>query len=150
MSFFENLTWACTDSQASAGYPFMIQIVGYRAWREAKRRNPENGNVIQLDDVTRALPASRRRFEARVIEPARVGLSERSLAHLETMAGLEAGDGAARSSEVAESRGGTARSLFPAWARLLGLDLVESPGRDMLRFILPYMRECLLDRVAAE
>lgn len=105
----------------------MIQIVGYRAWREAKRRNPENGNVIQLDDVTRALPASRRRFEARVIEPARAGLSERSLAHLETIAGLTGSDGAARSSEVAESVGGTARSLFPAWARLLGLDLVESP-----------------------
>lgn len=93
----------------------------------------------------------RQRFQARVIEPARAGLLERSLAHLETMAGLAAGDGATRSSEVAEYMGGTARSLFPAWARLLGLDLVESPpGRDMLRFILPYMREYLLDQVAAE
>lgn len=85
-----------------------------------------------------------------MIEPARAGLSERVLAHLETMAGLAGGDGAARSSEVADSGGGTTRSLFPAWARLLGLDLVETPGRDILRFILPYMWECLLDRVAAE
>lgn len=51
---------------------------------------------------------------------------------------------------MAEALDGTAQSLSPVRARLLGLDLVETLGRDMLGSALPDMRECLLGRAVTE
>ena len=133
-------------AKASEGYPFMIQHVGYQTWREAKRRNPSSNNVITLADVHRALPIATQRFEATVLEPALVGLSEQSVEYLIAMA-CELGDSQeARSSSVAARLGKTTQELSTVRASLIDLDLIESPGRNLLRFTLPYMPEYLLSK----
>ena len=124
----------------------MIQHVGYQTWREAKRRNPSSNNVITLADVHRALPIATQRFEATVLEPALVGLSEQSVEYLIAMA-CELGDSQeARSSSVAARLGKTTQELSTVRASLIDLDLIESPGRNLLRFTLPYMPEYLLSK----
>lgn len=43
-------------AQATGGFPFMIQLVGYHIWRQA------SGNVIDLEAVLRGVPAARKRM----------------------------------------------------------------------------------------
>lgn len=52
----------------------------------------------------------------------------------------------ARSSGVAARLGKTTQELSTVRASLINLDLIESPGRNRLRFTLLYMPEYLLSK----
>jgi type II secretory pathway predicted ATPase ExeA len=58
-------------SQATGGYPFMIQLVGYHSYRQQPDRD-----AIYLDDVERGVEAARRRLGQLVIEPELSALSD--------------------------------------------------------------------------
>lgn len=126
-------------ADASAGYPFMIQHIGHQVWRAAKRRNPSMPNRVTVPDVEEALPLAKRRFEDTVVVPALTGLSDAALRYLCAMAVTADGEGRSRTSEVASALGVKASSLSGTRARLMALDLIESPARGSLCFALPYM-----------
>jgi hypothetical protein len=116
---------------ACGGYPFMVQLVGYHAWRRAV-----NG-VIGIDAVAAAVPVARERLGTSVLGTAVADLSPAERAYLAAMA---VDDGPSRTAEVAErlkisqSAGGQRR------LRLVAAGIIEPVERGLVRFTLPYLR----------
>lgn len=70
---FGQIVWVAPGeaaTNATGGYPFLIQLVGYHAWRQ-QRNEPR----ITANDVAWALPAVAERLGRQVIEPALQPLS---------------------------------------------------------------------------
>jgi type II secretory pathway predicted ATPase ExeA len=70
-------------AEAARGYPFMIQLVGYHTWQEARRAKT---NTIGRDVVERGIAIARGRFDLTVIEPALQRLPRTSLEYVLAMA----------------------------------------------------------------
>ena len=83
---------------ASSGYPFMVQLVGFHAWRQAK--DPARG--IESGDVEAGVPVARRRAERLILEPVWKDLSKVDRRFLRAMA---EDDGVSRPSDIAERLG---------------------------------------------
>lgn len=133
-------------ASASAGYPFMVQLVGYQVWQTAFRRNGRRTGSVTASDVETGVAEARRRFDAMVVEPALHRLPPSAMAFLGEMA--RRGDGPVRTSEVAEGLGKPASSLSPVRARLLREGIVEAPSRGRLRLAIPYMADYLRELAA--
>lgn len=126
-------------SEAAAGYPYMVQLVGYHAWQLAARR----GDVtISLDDARGAVSAARRDFDGMVIEPALRRLPAGQLEYLLAMAC--GGEGPVSSGEVAQTMGREAKNVSTFRKRLIDASLIEPLGYGKMGFAIPYMREYLL------
>ncbi|CAN5709135.1 hypothetical protein BH24ACT4_BH24ACT4_26370 [soil metagenome] len=61
----EVITFLRRAAEATGGYPFLIQLVGYHLWR----RHPRD-QTITVDDVEAGIIAARRRLGSLVHEPA--------------------------------------------------------------------------------
>lgn len=55
--------------EATRGYPFMIQLVGYHVW-QAAYRDAGMGARVTMDCVCRGVKKARAQFDRMVIEPA--------------------------------------------------------------------------------
>ena len=83
---------------ATSGYPFMIQLVGFHSWRQAE--DPAEG--ILAHDVAAGISVARRRAERLILEPVWRDLSNVDRRFLGAMA---EDDGVSRLSDVAERLG---------------------------------------------
>ncbi|GAA1173705.1 AAA family ATPase [Ornithinimicrobium humiphilum] len=120
------------------GYPYLLQLVGYHAWRVDPQREE-----ITADDVERTLPLVIERMGRLVHAPAIGPLPEGQRRYLRAMA---VDDGPASTRTVAERMGVPMQQQNVYRARLIDRELVQPAGHGYVDFTLPYLREHLRAR----
>lgn len=115
-------------TQATGGYPFVIQLVGYHTWRKV------SGDLIDLDAVRAGVPAVRKRLGRTVHETALVGLSDVDRTYL---AAMSQDEGESSTGEVARRLGETLYYASAYRARLIAAGVVEPTRRGYVDFTIP-------------
>lgn len=131
-------------AQAAAGYPYMVQLVGYHAWQAAVRRG---AGEIADEDARWAIARARCDFDAMVIAPALRRLPAGQIEYLVAMAQCEGTW--VSSGEVAQAMGRTTKDVSTFRKRLIDASLIESPGYGRVGFAIPYMRDYLVRNAAS-
>lgn len=126
-------------TNAAAGYPYMIQLVGYYTWQASARRESD---VVAIEDADKGIAAARESFDSMVIAPALRRLSAKQRAYLEAMA--QCGRGPVSTGAVAQHMGVEASAVSSYRKRLIDAALIISPRYGQVDFAIPYMREYLL------
>ena len=131
-----------TAVKAVKGFPFMLQLVGYRAWRIA------NGSgVVDLDSVSAAVDIARKELDQRVYDAVWFELSETDKSFLAAMA---RDPGPTRQSELAARLGKPTAHVSRYKKRMLQQGIIRERARGVLEFCLPGFKEYLLGRMAEE
>lgn len=86
-------------AEATAGYAYLIQLVGYNVWRAAQAREGGTPDAITSSDVEKGVAAARREFERTVLETAVARLPKTAMEYLLAM----------REDRLASSAGGPMR-----------------------------------------
>lgn len=122
-------------ARASEGYPFLVQSIGARAWEYAP-------SVVEIttDAVQHAVEVAHAAMGESVIVPALRGLSGRDRDYLLAMS---EDDAPSSTAVVAERMGATMGNAGRQRARLLDAGIVVAPGRGLVDFAIPRMREHL-------
>lgn len=127
-------------AKATAGYAYLIQLVGYYIWRVAKR-HVEMSTEIDAKDVEAGVEEAMREFNVAVHETALASLPLRAVEYLLAMAQDER---VSKTSAIAERIGVNASSLTSYRRILIKRQIIESPTRGYVAFSIPYMRDYLL------
>ena len=122
-------------ADASEGYAFLIQLLGYHAWRQ----HPERG-VITLKDMEQAVAFARDDMYRMVLEPTVNSLSERELEFLTAMA---EGEGPHRVSDIAGLMGISENNATKIRARLIEQEIIGARRRGFVDFDMPMIRDYL-------
>ena len=125
-------------AEATRGYPFMIQLVGYHAWQVAHRAGLR---VIDESSARDGIALARNRFDLTVIEPALQRLPASLLEYLLAMA--EDNGEPSESGRIAQRMGRTAQQVSSYRARLIREDVIEASSWGKVSFAIPYMAEYL-------
>lgn len=135
-------------TQATAGYPFMIQLVGYHIWRRTMRRHGvEGGDVIAVsvkdahDGVADALSRLGDTIHGSELD----GLSPIDKTYLLAMA---QDDGPSSTSVIAERMGKDVKYAGIYRMRLIEAQVIEDRGYGKVDFAIPYLREYLREHAA--
>ncbi|MCY1158881.1 MAG: family ATPase [Citricoccus sp.] len=136
-SISDELAMEC--AQATEGYPFMIQLVGYHVWRQAGR-----GPITQ-EHVTAGVAAAQSRLGALVHEPALADLSAVDRTFLVAMA---RDDGPSRLGDIAGRMSRDRRYASVYRDRLLKAGMIRAAGHGLVDFEAPYLREYLRGHAA--
>ena len=127
-------------AEATGGYPYMIQLVGYRAWRQHADRI-----AITLDDVNAGAEQANRRIGTLVLEPA---LSDLSAVDRTFLLHMATDKGPSRMSDIAARMSTDANYASQYRLRLIAAGLIEPAGHGRVRFVLPHVREWLREHAA--
>jgi hypothetical protein len=127
-------------AQATGGYPFMMQLVGYRSWRQHPDRK-----TITLDDVRAGSDEANRRIGTLVLEPALNDLSSVDRTFLLHMA---TDDGPSKMADIAVRMNADANYVSQYRLRLIAAGLIEAAGHGQVTFVLPHIRNWLRDHAA--
>lgn len=122
---------------ATAGYPYMIQLVGYYIWDAADARE---STVISKEDVDEGIREACVDLDNAVCVPELHGLSKNDKAYLEAMA---VSDGPSGTSEVAKRMGRSAKYAATYRKRLLDAYVIRQTDRGEVDFAVPFLREYL-------
>lgn len=117
------------------GYPFMVQLVGYQAWRASR-----GTSSITVEQAEQAVAAASRRVGQLVHEPALAPLSAVDRTFLAAMA-VDAGP--SKIGDVADRMGVSSTYASQYRLRLLEAEVIHAPARGRVDFSLPYLREYL-------
>ena len=123
-------------ADATSGYPFLIQLVGYFLWKEAENAK---GNVGDTE-VVLAIAAAERRHARTVIEAALSTVSQKDLTFLRAMA---EDDGPSIAGDIGRRIGAKTNLVANYRGRLLAAGLIESAGHGKVDFAIPGLREYL-------
>ncbi|MFJ4224090.1 ATP-binding protein [Microbacterium sp. NPDC089695] len=123
-------------AEATGGYPFLIQLVGYHLWQVAESTD----RPLASDDVEVALVAAHRRHARMVLDAALATASPKDLQFLHAMS---EDDGPATTAEIGRRLGDRKNTIGNYRARLIDAGLVQPAGRGRLDFALPGLREHL-------
>lgn len=129
-------------ADATGGYPFLIQLVGYHVWRQ----HPKETHV-SADDIDRGIGAARRRLGSLVHEPALADLSGVDRTFLLTMAQDE---GPSKMSDIAARLQVDANYASQYRLRLIAAELIETTGHGRVDFTMPYLRDYLREHAALD
>jgi hypothetical protein len=122
-------------ADASAGYPFMIQLIGYHAWKASGERA-----TISVGDIDTSVPAAQERLGALVLEPALGDLSPNDRRFLLAMS---VDDGPSKIGELAGRLGTSSNQASQYRLRLLDTQMIDSPSRGLVNIAMPYLRQYL-------
>ncbi len=128
--------------EAIHGFPFMLQLVGYRAWRMAG-----DADVVDIASVEAAVAIARKELEQRVYEAVWFELSEADKSFLAAMA---QDGGPTKQSELAAKLKRPSGHVSRYKKRMLQQGIIQERSRGLLEFCLPGFKEYLLDRLAEE
>lgn len=128
---------AAAAVQGAQGYPFLVQLVGAESFRGAER---DHAREITERHVALALPRAHAVMSRNVHQIAVKNISAQDRAYLNAMA---VDDGPARTGEIATRMGVSASHAGVYRRRLLDQGLIAAPGRGLVEFSLPYLREYL-------
>lgn len=123
---------------ASGGFPFMMQLVGFRTWD----RHPDCLQITK-DDALAGISLASKEFMERIIKTTYDSLSAGDKAFLEAMV-LEGCP--VRTASVAQRMGKTHSYATQYKNRLLGQGIVEETGEG-IDFQLPFMSEYVLEKM---
>lgn len=123
-----------TAAEATGGYPFLVQLVGYHVWRLSK----VSGVTDQT--LTRGIEAARKRLGSMVLDTALADLSDVDRTFLVKMA---VDDGPSRMSSIAERMGESIKYVGVYRHRLIDTGIIRPAGRGQVEFTLPYLAEHL-------
>lgn len=127
---------------ATGGYAYMVQLVGYNAWKVARRHFGESP-AVTTEDVREGAEMAMEDYVEAVIEPALSRLSKRAMSYLVEMSGS---DGPSSTGCVAKSLGVPAQSLSSVRASLIAKQVIEpTEARGYVDFAIPWMREYVND-----
>lgn len=130
---------AALDEAARAidGFPFMFQLVGYRAWNASRQ-----SAVITAEHVRQGAAVAQEELEARVFDATYAELSEGDKAFL---AAMNAG-GITLRADVTERLGKGSSYVSTYKKRLLEAGVIEEPETGIFKFALPGFGDFLLRR----
>ena len=123
--------------EAIDGFPFMLQLVGYRSWNSAG-----SSDVIGAEDVRRGIRLAREELGDRILGATLSELSKGDLAFLRAMAEDEADTARA---DLTARLGRTSSYVSSYKKRLLEAGVIEEPRPGVFKFALPGFREYLLE-----
>ena len=123
-------------AEATGGYPFLIQLVGYFLWREAEISD----GSLSPAAVDRAIAAAIRRNERVVIEAALAAASAKDVQFLHAMA---IDDGPSAAADISQRTGSKPNLVAKYRTRLLAAGLVESVAHGKVDFAIPGLRQYL-------
>lgn len=121
--------------EAIGGFPYMMQLVGFRAWQRA-----EGKGSIDAEAMESGIAMAGKDMESRVLRATLDELSEGDLAFLEAMLSDEASSATA---DIAGRMGKSASYVSTYRRRLLEQGVIESRARGHVSFALPLLREYL-------
>ncbi len=124
-------------AQATSGYAFLIQLVGYQIWR-ACRRHIDESSTVTLDDVRKGETQASREFCDMVILPALSGISKRGTEYLIEMAKT---DGAIATATIAHNLGVKPSTLTSTRRTLIAKQIIEATARGYVAFSIPHLGE---------
>lgn len=128
-------------AEATGGYPFLIQLVGYHVWSQANR----DGRVVTAQALETGIQKARRRMGATVLQSAYSALSTVDQSYLLAMA---EDDGPSSTARIAERLGVNAVYGGQYRLRLLAAGVIEVTGRGYVDFAVPTFREFLRESPA--
>lgn len=123
-------------AEATGGYPFLIQLVGYFLWREAEN----NAGLLEPEAVYRAIEAANRRNARTVIEAA---LSTASPKDLEFLHAMAEDDGPSAAGAIGQRLVARTNLVANYRTRLLAAGLIETAGYGKVDFAIPGLRQYL-------
>ena len=126
-------------TEAAAGYPFMVQLVGYYTWQSAARRD---SNTVSVEDAERGIEIARANFDTMVIEPALRRLPQRQVEYLTAMARCLKQP--AQTGDISKRMGLSSKDTSSYRKRLIDAAVIEKVGYGRVDFAIPYMREYLV------
>lgn len=126
---------ATRAAQFTGGFPFLIQLVGYHAWREA---GP--GSRITVRVTRRAIGAATEAMDRMILETTLAELSPRDVEFLRAMA---VDSGASRLDELALRMRTSGANAGQYRRRLIAAGVIESASRGLVRYQLPLLRDYL-------
>ncbi|NMM95011.1 ATP-binding protein [Bifidobacterium oedipodis] len=127
-------------TQATEGYPYMIQLVGYHMWRAARRRKTNASNEITAEDVQTGIIQARARLGEGVCAPVIDKLPERAVDYLKAMA---KDNGPSRTQTIAKRMNATMDYANQYRVKLIEEKIINAPERGTVDFTIPYLREYL-------
>jgi predicted transcriptional regulator len=122
-------------ANATNGYPFLIQAVGYFSWLQH-----EDANMITMQDVNLGIESAKNQMEVAVLETALSDISERDRAFIYAMA---KDDGPSKISSVMERMNINSNYASTYRMRLINEEIIKPTGRGSIDFAIPYLREYL-------
>jgi hypothetical protein len=126
---------------ASGGYPYFVQLLGYHVW-EAR-----SGRIVDRAAVTAAVREAARMAAAQVFTPRWERLAPKEQEFLRAMCEIQSGDAEhpVAVAEVRERLGAASyEDISYLRVRLLQKGVVRPAGRGLLRFTFPGMAEWIL------
>jgi hypothetical protein len=127
-------------TSATAGFPFLIQLVGYHIWRQ----HPDQRD-ISAEDVEAGIGAARRRMGSLIYEPTLADTSHVDRSFLLAMAHDE---GPSRMVDIASRMGVDGNYASQYRLRLIHAELIESVGHGRVDFAVPNLRRYLRTHAA--
>ncbi|BAS11003.1 conserved hypothetical protein [Arthrobacter sp. Hiyo4] len=129
-------------AEATGGYPFLIQLVGYHLWQESEKASDD----LDAEAVARAVAAARRRNERVVIEAALSTTSGRDRDFLQAMAEDRR---ASSTTDIGKRTGMRPNAVGNYRTRLMDAGLIEPAGHGLVDFAIPGLREYLTSHPTA-
>jgi AAA+ ATPase superfamily predicted ATPase len=126
-------------AEATGGYPFLIQLIGYQLFRQAEI----SSMVIEEWNLSQAIDAATRRHEATVIEAALSTASNKDKDFLHAMA---EDDGPVVTGDIGKRLGAKSNVVANYRNRLLAAGLIEATSYGKVDFAIPGLREYLRKR----
>lgn len=127
-----------TASDATGGYAYLVQLVGYHIWRAAKMRGGEA--VVDEEDVAVGVARAKADYERSVIETAIAGISLRAMQYLLAMA---EDDAVSSTAELAGRLGIAASSLSSVRLQLIERQVIEPTAYGFVAFSMPHTADYL-------
>ena len=128
-------------TEATGGYPFMIQLVGQHAFRNT------SGGIIDESAVRAGIETARRKLGELVHEPSLADLSDVDRTFLTAMS---KDDGPSRMADIAERMGVDTQYAGTYRRRLIEAEMIRPAGRGFVDYELPYIREYLRAHPASD
>ncbi len=128
-------------ADAIAGFPYMLQLVGYHAWEEA------GGEVVGIEGFQNAIEISRREMNSRVFAATLAELSASDVLFLRAML-VDEGDSAI--ADVCERLQWSSSQVAQYRRRLMDAGVIGRRARGVVGFELPFFREYLQERFEDE
>lgn len=120
----------------------MIQLLGYHLFERASRR----GQPASHDDLAAVTPDVLKTLGDLVHQPALLHLPAAELAYLEAMAEVQEGQQAVPSAAIAQQLGKRVQQVSMVRQKLIDRELIYSPRRGLLNFVIPHMGHHLNQR----
>lgn len=128
-------------TKATAGYPYLIQLVGYYVWQRAANHFSDSSEVT-AQDAYEGIRIAMERFHQAVHEPAVAKLSPSALEYLLAMARCGTSTSAG---ELSAMLGKSTKALSSIRRTLLQRQVIQAPQRGYVEFAIPFLREYLLE-----